>query len=157
MDIHQALRADHQHLDALFEALLNCVHVNDAGATQAVWAELDHGLAAHLEAEEEHMLPLFDRFDATEAAAIRDDHANIRALMAELGVMLDIHALREDKVTELVAFLRAHAAREEAKLYPWATRDLPEGPRQSLLQWVRARGRRLHPWVAATPPGSPAR
>lgn len=141
MDIYETLCDDHRHLDVLFEALLNTIHVNDADAAETAWTELDHRLATHLDAEEADMLPLFDHFDPLEGATIRSDHGRIRSLMAELGVMLDIHALREEKVTELVGFLRAHAAREETKLYPWANRELPEGPRQSLLQRLRDRRR----------------
>ncbi len=136
MDPYQTLCDDHRRLDALYEAWLDGVHVGDAEA-EAAWTELDRGLAAHLEAEETYLLPLFDGFDPEEAAAIRANHAKIRALAAELGVLLDLHAVREAKAAELVAFLRAHAAREEAKLYPWATRALPEAPRRSLLERLR--------------------
>jgi len=137
MDPYQTLCDDHQRLDALYEAWLNGVHVNDAEVEERAWSELDRQLAAHLEAEDTHLLPLFDAFDPAEAAAIRAEHVRIRQLAAELGVLLDIHAVRETKAAELIAFLRTHAAREEAKLYPWANRALPEAPRQSFLQRLR--------------------
>jgi hypothetical protein len=149
MDLYETLRADHRRFDTLFEALLDSVHRNDAEAAQAAWTQLDHGLASHLEAEEAYMLPLFDRFDPAEAAAIRGEHGKIREQMAALGVLLDLHALREEKVTELVGFLQAHAAREEVKLYPWATRELPEAPRQFLFQRLRDRHRGPRAWPSA--------
>src|SRR6185437_12453607 len=156
MDLYHALNADHRHLDELFEALLNSIHVDDAEAAEAAWTELDHGLATHLEAEETYLLPVFDRFDTAEAAAIRTEHGQIRNLAAELGVLLDIHALREEKVTEFVGFLRAHAAREEAKLYPWATRELSEAPRRSLLRRLRDRRRGIRTGLPASRTGTTA-
>jgi hypothetical protein len=140
MDLYRALCDDHHRLDTLFEALIDAVHVDDAEAVQAAWTEVEQCLLAHLEAEEAHLLPVFDRFDPTESRIIRDEHAKIRGNLADLGVLLDLHALREDKVLELVAFLRGHAAREEAKLYPWATRELPAAPQQLVMH--RLRGRR---------------
>ncbi len=155
MDLYQTLCDEHGRLEALYEALLNCVHVNDSDAAQVAWTELDHALTAHFEAEETVMLPLLDRFDPAEAAAIRREHGTMRELLAAIGVLLDIHALREDKVTQLIRFLRAHAAREEAKLYPWAVRELPEAPQQSLLERLRhrhprPRSRHLEPRKSAT-------
>lgn len=137
MDLYTTLFTDHQRLDGLFESLLNCVHANDAEAAQAAWTEFDRGLAAHLDAEEASVLPLFERMDPAEAERIRAEHGRIRDLLAELGVMLDLHALREEKVAEFIDFLRAHAAREESALYPWAERELPEATK-SLVS------RRLH-------------
>ena len=132
--IRSAFQQDHRRLDALFEDLLNCMHVNDVAAARESWTAFDAGLAGHLEAEESFMIPVFQRHDPVEAAAILAEHAKIRSLLAQLGMMLDIHALREDTVTELVNFLRAHAAREEAALYRWADTDLPEAPKISLVE-----------------------
>jgi len=148
MNLCATLCSDHQRLDGVFEALLNRVHVNDTQAAQATWTEFDRGLTAHIEAEEASLLPLFEQCDPGEAAVIRGEHAKIKSLLAELGVLLDLHALREDKVAEFVSFLRAHAAREERVLYQWAERELPEAPRTSLLQ-------RLH--IAERDPGGQAK
>lgn len=132
--IRTTFQQDHQRLDALFEDLLNRMHVNDAAAAGEAWTAFDAGLAGHLEAEESFMIPIFQRGDPAEAAAILAEHAKIRSLVAQLGMMLDIHALREDTVKELVDFLRAHAAREEAALYRWADTELPEAPKISLVK-----------------------
>jgi hemerythrin len=132
--IRTAFQQDHLRLDGLFEDLLNRMHVNDVAAAREVWTAFDAGLAGHLEAEESFMIPIFQRHDPVEAAAILAEHAKIRSLVAELGMMLDIHALREDTVAELVRFLRAHAAREEAALYRWADTELPEAPKISLVE-----------------------
>lgn len=135
--VRAALHQDHERLDALFEELLNRVHVNDAIAANAAWTAFDQGLVAHFDAEEAEVLPLFERHDPAEAAAIRAEHTKLRAVLVELGVMLELHALREATVEELIRLLRAHAAREEEALYRWADSDLPAEPRASLLDRIR--------------------
>jgi len=135
--IRDAFQEDHRRLDRLFEALLNRVHVDDAAAVRETWALLEQGLMTHMEAEERDMIPLCARHDPVEAATTLAEHAKVRSLLAELGVMLDLHALREEKVKELIGFLRAHASREDAALYRWADRELPAVPRVSVLERLR--------------------
>lgn len=148
--IRNAFHHDHRRLDTLFDELLNRMHVDDTAGAREAWTAFDDGLMAHLEAEEKFMIPIFEHRDPVEAQALLADHATIRALLAELGVMLEIHALRETKVEEFVGFLRAHAAREEAALYQWVDSDLPEAPKASILERLREarptprpRGRKL--------------
>lgn len=123
--LYDALTHDHQRLDAIFETLLNRVHAGDVEASREAWTRFERGLEAHLAAEERTLLPLFDAHDPDEAAAIRREHIEIRRLLAEMGVSLDLHVLREEKVAAFVEALRRHAAREEASLYPWADQKLP--------------------------------
>lgn len=153
--LHAALHNDHQRLDALFEELQSSVHVGDAAAAQEAWTAFERGLLAHLEAEEHHMLPVFEREDPDEAVVIRNEHDKIRAMLADIGVGLEIHSAREARVEEFVRFLRAHAKREEAKLYAWAESDLPEEPsrgvRARIRAAVRAGAQALRRSIAAPP------
>jgi hemerythrin superfamily protein len=136
--LQAALHVDHERLDALFEELQNRVHVGDAAAAQETWAAFEKGLLAHLEAEERHILPIFEREDPDEAVVIRNEHDRIRAQLAELGVGLEIHTAREARVNEFIGFLREHAKREEDKLYQWAEAELPEEQSNSALDRIRA-------------------
>jgi hemerythrin superfamily protein len=136
--LHAALHDDHLRLDALFEELQSRVHAGDAAAAQETWAAFEQGLLAHLEAEERFMLPVFEREDPDEAVVIRNEHDKIRALLADIGVGLEIHTAREARVDDFVSFLRAHAKREEDKLYQWAEGDLPEEQSRSVLDRIRA-------------------
>jgi len=137
MNLYAALHQDHERLDALFEELLNRVHVDDREGAQACWSRFERALLGHLEAEEQSMLPVFDREDKREADAIREEHEKIRALVAELGAGLEIHVVREETVERFVRFLREHAAREEKRLYRWADQGLAEASRASLLERLR--------------------
>jgi hypothetical protein len=73
------------------------------------------------------MLPALARDQPEAAAALRRDHETIRAGLAELGVELEIHVLREETVQRFVGALRAHAAREDELLYGWADDALASG------------------------------
>ncbi|APR86870.1 hypothetical protein A7982_12219 [Minicystis rosea] len=137
LSLREALANDHRRLDQLFEELLNRVHVGDTALADATWTAFEQGLTRHMDAEEKDMISIFERMAPHEAGLLLAEHAKVRSLLAELGVMLEIHALREAKVEELVSFLRAHAAREDAALYQWADRELPEPPKQSVLERLR--------------------
>lgn len=138
--LYDALREDHRRLDEVFETLLNCVHAGEREAAREAWTAFERGLTGHMAAEEATLLPVFDQFEPEEAARVRAEHLRIRTLLDELGVALDLHALREEKVEELVAALRAHAAHEEAGLYPWADQALPEPAADALRKRLAAAG-----------------
>jgi hemerythrin superfamily protein len=139
--LRDALLADHRRLDALFEKLLEQVHLGDTALADATWTELERGLLGHLEAEEQWILPGLDSSAPAVTAAIRADHEAIRRDLAELGIELEIHTLREETAARFIAFLRAHAAGEEEVLYRIVDRTLAQGPRASVLERLRLRRR----------------
>lgn len=47
------------------------------------------------------------------------EHAQIRSALSEMGVAIELHALREEAVTALLGLLRAHGRREDETLYRW--------------------------------------
>jgi hemerythrin-like domain-containing protein len=113
----------HQDLDELYDRVLNAME-SDAPDVCALWTELDHRLSAHMEAEERFVLPAFAHADRIEALALLRDHDDIRALMLELGVSVDLHELRFEKARDLVELLRGHSGREDNLLYRWADQNL---------------------------------
>ena len=44
-----------------------------------------------------------------------------RHALAETGIAIELHTLREETITEFLALLREHAAREEKLRYPWSS------------------------------------
>lgn len=132
--IQDVLRDDHRRIDALGERLLNPVHVDLAAEADEAFGDFERGVLAHLEVEEQHLIPLIERDLPAEAAAIRAEHAKIRALLAEIGVSLELHAVREERLVALAAFLHAHAEREEKLLYRLAEGGLDRERRASILE-----------------------
>jgi len=120
----QLLLSDHQRLDALFQRLLDDVQCGDWRVCQATWSSFERQLLEHLETEEKYLLPIFERDYPNETEGLLEEHASIRRLLADLGVRIELHALREQHVRHFIQFLQAHAAREESLLYGRA-KDLP--------------------------------
>jgi hemerythrin superfamily protein len=118
--VGRGLIADHRTLDTLFDALLEDIHEGDPRVCQASWGRFERALLDHIDAEEVFVLPSFDRADPKDATGLRQEHATLRHLLAEMGVRLELHAVKEENVKRLVVALRTHAAREEALLYKWA-------------------------------------
>ena len=129
----QLLLSDHQRLDKLFERLLDDVRSGDWTLCQATWSAFEAQLLEHLETEERFLLPSFKHEHAIETAGLQDEHVNIRRLLADLGVRIELHSLREQHVQRFIEFLRAHAAREEALIYRLA-KDLPPDVAKTLAE-----------------------
>jgi hemerythrin superfamily protein len=141
MTLHENLRADHERLDRLFDDLTNAAEGTDAAALRATWSAFESGLLAHIDAEEEHLLPRLEERAPEVVLEIREEHRHIRKLVAELGVMVDLHALRKETVDELVRSLRSHAAREDRTAYDWADALLDARSRRA-LETMLEEGRR---------------
>jgi hypothetical protein len=113
----------HQMLEELYLQVLDAMSI-EAPTLRELWTTLDRELRAHMEAEERFVLPAFARVDREEAVALLRDHGHVREQLLELGVAIDLHAIRYERSHELVERLRVHAAREERLLYRWADQHL---------------------------------
>jgi hemerythrin superfamily protein len=122
--IGQRLLADHMHLDTLFERLLQDVRSGDWAACQRTWGQFEEELLDHIDVEEVYLLPPFENEHPAETAALRQEHATIGYLLADMGVRLELHAVKEPNVQRLMALLRSYAAKEDRLLYEWA-KQLP--------------------------------
>jgi hemerythrin superfamily protein len=120
------LLADHQHLNALFSQLLADVQSGEWCVCQGTWSRFERELLDHMAAEEAFVLPSFERVNRAETEHLREEHATVRTLLADLGVRLELHAVKEEHVGQLIELLRSHAAREDALLYRWAAKLEPE-------------------------------
>jgi uncharacterized protein (TIGR02284 family) len=76
----------------------------------------------------------FECASAAGAKIIRDEHAEIRRLLGEIGLAFDLHLVRIEQIERLQELLAKYAARETASMYAWAGADrrigkpLPAGP-----------------------------
>jgi hemerythrin superfamily protein len=120
MDPRETLTQEHRHVEALLERMSDSVRIGDPRALCEAWNRFDKELNEHMRFEEEELLPRFAEVDPPEARALLAEHQELRRLLGELGVGVELHSLRADVVEQLFARLRAHAKREDQILYPWA-------------------------------------
>jgi Hemerythrin HHE cation binding domain len=134
-DLGQLLSRDHTRLDRLFQDLLDAFAADARMDVAKLWNEFDRDLRAHLQLEEEHLLPKFLEFNAPEALALTREHQSIRDRLLQLGVGVDLHLTRHAQVADFINELRAHAKREEALMYRWSNQNVRDPElHKSLMQ-----------------------
>lgn len=113
--------ADHAEIDTLFDDTIAAFRSGDRDEAAAMFGVFERRLEAHLKTEDELLLASLRREHPADADALAADHAGIRAKLAELGVDVDLHLCRADWIAAFVDMLKAHAGREDALLYRWAS------------------------------------
>lgn len=137
--LHDVLLADHRRLEGLLERLLAAFVANDNRQMSTLWTELERGLLAHMETEEAQLLGRLEGAFPFVAEAILRDHQRIRQQLAELGIAVDLHAIRLETARAFFDDLRAHSDREELLLYRWADDLLDATERAAIVDGLRAR------------------
>ncbi len=66
----ELLRSDHACLEALFEELLGEFADGHQREMRSTWTEFDRSVLVHLDTEERSILPLFERVNPNETAAL---------------------------------------------------------------------------------------
>jgi hemerythrin superfamily protein len=122
--LESMLAGDHHRLDRAFQAIVTRAQGGDFQQLEVEWLAFQSALLQHLEAEEKNLIPALAQDRPGEAQTLLDEHANIRARLLQLGIDLDVHCLRAERVEAFVEVLRAHAHREENIFYPWVDRQM---------------------------------
>ncbi len=60
----------------------------------------------HMEVEERFLLPLIEASERAEVERIRSEHARIRDGVAELGLGIDLHSVREPQIVKALGILQ---------------------------------------------------
>ena len=118
--IGQQMANDHQELEALLKRLADDAVAPECGALQCTWGELESRLLTHVAAEEHYLLPLIEASHPAEVARTFSEHKQIRHQVSELGLAIELHAVRNPAIEELIRTLQAHARYEEQTLYSLA-------------------------------------
>jgi hypothetical protein len=125
-------------LGKLLDRVLAAMEANARDEVRGLWTELDHGLLAHMEAEERFVLPVFAHVDAEEARALLREHGLLREQLLQLGIAVDLHCVRYEWSREFAELLERHAGREENLSYRWADERLAPGTIEHVKQHVGA-------------------
>lgn len=115
-----ALRVDHDQLHTLAANVMGRVAGGDRDEVRAAIVDMQARVLAHLDGEERHLLVAYAIANPDDARELMREHAEIRRALAEFDVAVDLHLLRASATESFLVMLRAHAARENAGLYPWA-------------------------------------
>lgn len=129
------LMSDHERLERMFDDLAAAIRSDDRDAMRIAWTGFEYAVRAHLAFEEIEILPLLERSQPGVVARVRSEHAGIRRSLDELGVALELHAIRAHMTDDLIRELRAHARWEETSFYPFAALE-----RHPAAQRERERG-----------------
>ena len=108
---------DHGRIETLMNDVLEACAHDDREGLSIAWTALDAGLSAHLEAEEQLLIPVLMRTSERDARAIVSEHRHIRTRLVELGTAVDLHTVRAEAAKSFVDELRAHASHEDTILY----------------------------------------
>ena len=119
-EVAARLAQDHRELDSLLRCLAQDAEAPCAGVLESTWDTFEQRMSRHMQAEEQFLLPLVEASDPVEVARTRDEHIQIRDLLAELGVAIQLHAVRATDIHNLIDLLRAHAKHEDEALYKLA-------------------------------------
>jgi iron-sulfur cluster repair protein YtfE (RIC family) len=115
--VRKTFLEDHRRLEALMNHVLEASAGDDREELAGLWDQFDAQLLAHMEAEEAHLIPVLQLTSERDARALTQEHKLIRERLAELGVAVDLHAVRLTMVKQFIDELQAHAAHEDALLY----------------------------------------
>jgi hypothetical protein len=115
--LQDELRADHAQLDEELDQLLVAAERGSPPEFARRWGDFESRLLAHMEAEEQHIFPLFERAEAEEVRALREEHASLRALLAEAAGPEPQPTLMQHAASRLASVLKKHGVRENGLLY----------------------------------------
>lgn len=131
--VHGHFMADHQQLENDLAQLVAELEVADVATKQALWARFADHAKAHLDAEDDHLLPALLRWNKHVARAFVEEHKLIRRRLTEIGSRLGTAKVRVKDLERFLDELRAHARAEERCLYEWADEHLGQATKDELL------------------------
>jgi hemerythrin superfamily protein len=131
--VSDALSAHHREIEDACLAIMSAAFADEPRDLTLRWRVIERELLAHMATEEQQLLPAFARAEPEIAQALRVEHDRLREMAFELGVAIQLHAVRAEQLQAFVDALRAHAGREELSLYPWARAHLEPDHRRRAL------------------------
>jgi len=134
----QLLDQHHHEIEGACLALLGAGCSGEPGELIRCWGEIEYQLYDHMMAEEHFLFPAYQHDEPENAQQLREQHARLRELAFEIGVAVELHTIRMEQLQAFVAALRAHGRLEEASLYRWADRHVPDDARHRMHDYLAA-------------------
>ena len=139
MNVRESLGSDHEAIERKLTDLANAVEGADFPTILEVFRTVERGLRAHTDGEERYLFPHFEEHHPDAIEQLREEHERFRQILEGLMVQTELHTLRKESIDDLVAQLRAHAAKENTTLYAWADDSPPREPSDGLYAFLAER------------------
>lgn len=149
--LQRLLVEHHRALETACQALLAHTYGDDPRELVFNYRDFERSTLEHIAAEDDLLLPAYAEHAPDDARSLRDDHVAIRQLLFRIGIDVELHIVRVDTVKQLIETLQAHAAHEDAAMYPWAQEHLPLTLQRQLFVRI---GRSLRSLVRQRPPAA---
>lgn len=117
MNAFEILKRDHREVDALMAQLEKA---DGSASDKQTFETLRESLTVHAEAEETIVYPALEEFEETEAEAEHsyDEHAEVKALLAQMGELEPKSPEFQNLLAELKSNVQHHVKEEEGELFP---------------------------------------
>ena len=129
---------DHDRLDAILTKIRT---ERDAAQASELYAQFAAGLRRHIEWEEKILFPPFEvkmgMVDSGPTFVMRNEHRQIKIHLEEIGTTLATDDVVR-AIERLIGVLGPHNQKEEAVLYPWLDRSLPEAEVSEVLARMKS-------------------
>ena len=122
----------HKELEATCRALERVAATRHALAVRDCFVDLERAVIDHLDAEAEHILPIYDQVNPQDTARIRHEHAQLRSIVVALGIEMELRPIHVAALRGLGDLIRMQA-QDEAAMYEWARHYLPITARKHLF------------------------
>jgi len=120
---------DHERLERLMGRVQSALEAADRDLALRRWTEYRASLTAHLEAEEQNLIPGLLLRSQRDARVLVQEHRHIRSRMKELDEAMASHEATLESLRDFSDELRAHSLGEERLLYRWTDSHLDERQR----------------------------
>ncbi len=115
----ETLRRDHARFADAYAGLRAACQKGEWADVREQFRIFAEALRAHMDAEEQHVVPAFRDVRPNPAATIVAEHDELRRQLEAISLDVDRHAVPTAQIEELIQRVRAHEVREERLLYPW--------------------------------------
>src|SRR5690349_8980136 len=106
--VWRRMKADHEQMEAELVRLVVAIEASDHAAANALWPSFEHRTRAHLDAEDDHLLPALLRWKMHVARTIVEEHKLIRQRLAELAPRIGTAKAAVKDFERFLDELRAH-------------------------------------------------
>lgn len=123
---------EHAALEDAMRLLLRTADGDDPLPLEAAFLDLERRLIGHLDLEERWLFPLLEYRHAGDVVALREEHAQIRTLLAQIERAREVHQMTKSLLETLATLLASHSQREDVSLARWLDESAPVEARRGL-------------------------